>query len=68
MIKFYYFKVNDYIVRVFPSYYCEIAHWAMGVSATKKEITNVFYYPQGLWDKATKKDWYKAIRRCNEKG
>ena len=73
MIKFYYFKNSDYIIRVHP-FYVDIKRrcWAkglsIGISVIKKEITEIYYNPCVLWDRATKKDWYKAIRGYNEKG
>lgn len=62
MNKFYYFKSSDYIIRVPLGFYKKCGYWATGVSATTKVIAEIYYSPHVLWDRATKKDWYKVIR------
>lgn len=62
MNKFYYFKNNDYIIRVPLGFYKKCGYLATGISATKKEIAEFYYSPYVLWGRATKKDWYKVIR------
>ena len=62
MNKFYYFKDGSYIIRVHSSFYKRGNCWATGVSAIKKEFAIIYYSPYVLWDRATKKDWYRVIR------
>ena len=62
MSKFYYFKISGYIIRVPLGFYKKCGYWATGISATKKEIAEIYYSPYAPWDKATRKDWYKVTR------
>ena len=67
--EFYYFKYKSYIIRVYYTFVLnKQSCWARGISASAKFDYLDFWYPfYAPWEKATRKDWYKEVRKLNEK-